>query len=187
MDVMFNHNQDPKELQAFSIPDEFATCAGKLHWVAVVLTGDRKKAQELFLAAVDDIGDSHTIFGEWLCTWAVRTVVMSCVRYHVNELSKENDTGERWRSKLIEHSNVKLQNPLLSQEGLQNALLRIPLFPRFVFLLRMLEGYPMPDVAQILDVDEDSCEASLSYAHFALSEALMSVQEPRRTEVPDPQ
>lgn len=181
-DAMVNHNQDPKELQGFRIPNEFATCAGKLYWVAVVLTGDREKAQELILPTVDDIADSHTIFGEWLCIWAVRRVVTSCARHHVNELSKENGTSDCWRSKLIERSSVKLQNPPLSKERLQSALLRIPFFPRFVFLLRVLEGYPMPDVARILNVDGDSCEASLSYAYFALPEALMSAPGPHGTE-----
>jgi DNA-directed RNA polymerase specialized sigma24 family protein len=182
VDAMFNSNQDPKELQAFRIPEEFTTCAGKLYWIGLVLTGDSKNAQELILPAVDDIADSHTMFGEWLCTWAVRRVVTSCARHHGNELSKENGTSECWRSKLIERSSVKLQNSPLSRERLQSALLRIPLFPRFVFLLRVLEGYPMPDVARILDVDEESCEASLSYAYFALPEALMSVQEPQGTQ-----
>jgi len=179
---MLNHHQDPGELQTFRAAGEFATCAAKLYWIAVVLTGDPEKARELVLPTVDDIADSHTIFGEWLCRWAVRTVVTSCARYHVNELSKENGSSECWRSKLIERLSVKLQNPIPSRERLQSALLRIPLFPRFVFLLRVLEGYPMPRVVRILSVDRDSCEASLSYAYVALPEALMSAQGLQKTE-----
>src|SRR5882762_8455988 len=68
----------PKELQAFRIPEAFATCVGKLYWVAFVLTGDRQKAQEIILPAGDDVADSRTMFWEWLCTWAVRMVVTSC-------------------------------------------------------------------------------------------------------------
>jgi len=178
MDAMFNYDRYPKELQAFRIPEAFATCVGKLYWVAFVLTGDRQKAQEIILPAGDDVADSRTMFWEWLCTWAVRMVVTSCARHYANELSKENGTSDCWRSKLIERSSVKLQIPPLSKDQLQRALLRIPLFPRFVYLLRVLEGYAMPDIARILDVDEDSCEASLSYAYFALPEALMTAQKP---------
>jgi DNA-directed RNA polymerase specialized sigma24 family protein len=174
MDGMFNYDRYPKEAQAFRTLEGFATCAGKLYWVAFVLTGDRQKAQEIILPAVDDVADSHTMFWQWLCTWAVRMVVTSCARHYAHELSKENGTSDFWGLKLIERSSVKLQISPLSKEQLQRALLRIPLFPRFVFLLRVLEGYAMPDIARILGVDEDSCEASLSYAYFALPEALMS-------------
>jgi len=88
-------------------------------------------------------------------------------------LSAENGSGERWRAKLADHSSVKLQVPPVSKERLQSALLSIPLFPRFAFLLRVLERYSIPELARTLGVDEDSCKASLNFAYFAISEALM--------------
>jgi len=143
---MLDHDQDPRELPAIRILEEFSTCAGKLYWVAFVLSGDHEKARELILPAVDDMVDSHTFFGEWLCKWTIRIVITSCARGHISELSKQNRTGNRWRSKLVDHSSVKLRIPPVSRERLQRALLRIPLFPRFVFLLRVLERYPaVPD------------------------------------------
>jgi hypothetical protein len=51
MDAMFDTNGDSKELQALLMPEKFATCAGRLYCVAVVLTGDRKKARERILPA----------------------------------------------------------------------------------------------------------------------------------------
>jgi DNA-directed RNA polymerase specialized sigma24 family protein len=175
MDAMLNHEHDLEDLEAFRTPEEFSSCAGKLYWVAFVLTGDDKKAREIFLPAVDDMADSHTFFGEWLCKWTIRIVVTSCARHHAKELSAENGSGERWRAKLADHSSVKLQVPSVSKERLQSALLSIPLFPRFAFLLRVLERYSITEMAGILDVDEDSCKASLNYAYFAISEALMSM------------
>jgi DNA-directed RNA polymerase specialized sigma24 family protein len=175
MDAMLNHEQHLEELEAFPSLEEFSSCAGKLYWVALVLTGDDKKAREIFLPAVDDMADSHTFFGEWLCKWTTRIVITSCARHHAKELSAENGSAERWRAKLADHSSVKLQVPSVSKERLQSALLSIPLFPRFAFFLRVFERYSITAIARTLDVDEDSCKASLNYAYFALSEALMSI------------
>jgi DNA-directed RNA polymerase specialized sigma24 family protein len=175
MNPMLNHEQDLEDLEAFRTLEEFSSCVGKLYWVALVLTGDDKKAREIFLPAVDDMVDSHTFFGEWLCKWTIRIVVTSCARHHAKELSAEKGSGERWRAKLADHSSVKLQFPAVSKERLQSALLSIPLFPRFAFLLRVFERFSITEMARTLDVDEDSCKASLNYAYFALSEALMSM------------
>ena len=175
MDAMLNHDRNLEDLEALRTLEKFSSCAGKLYWIAFVLTGDDKKARDIFLPAVDEMADSHTFFGEWLCKWTIRMVVTSCARHHAKELSEENGSGDRWRSKLVDHSSVKLQVPSVSKQRLQSALLSIPLFPRFAFLLRVLERYSITEMAGILDVDEDSCKASLNYAYFAISEALMSM------------
>jgi DNA-directed RNA polymerase specialized sigma24 family protein len=175
MNAMLKHDQDLEDLEVFQALEEFSSCAGKLYWVALMLTGDDKKAREIFLPAVDDMADSHTFFGEWLCKWTTRIVITSCARHHAKELSAENGSGERWRAKLADHSSVKLQVPSVSKERLQSALLSIPLFPRFAFFLWVFERYSITAIARTLDVDEDSCKASLNYAYFALSKALMSI------------
>jgi len=175
MDAMLNHEHDLEDLEAFRTLEEVSSCAGKLYWVAFILTGDDKKAREIVLPAVDDIADCHTFFGEWLCNWTIRIVITSCARHHAKELNEENGSGDRWRSKLADYSSVKLQVPSVSKERLQSALLSIPLFPRFAFLLRVFEHYSIPEMARTLDVDEDSCTASLNYAYFAVSEALISM------------
>jgi len=174
MDAMLNHDRNLEDLEALRTLEEFSSGAGKLYWIAFVLTGDDKKARDIFLPAVDEMADSHTFFGEWLCKWTIRMVVTSCARHHAKELSEENGSGDRWRSKLVDHSSVKLQVPSVSKQRLQSALLSIPLFPRFAFVLRVFERYPIAEMARTLGVDEDSCKASLNYAYVALSEALIS-------------
>jgi len=174
MDTMLNHEQELEDLEALRTLEEFSSCAGKLYWIAFVLTGDDTKAREIFLPAVDDVADPHTFFGEWLCKWTMGIVITSCARHHAKELNEENGSGDRWRSKLVDYSSVKLQFPTVSKQRLQSALLSIPLFPRLAFLMRVFERYAIPEMARTLGVDEDSCKASLSYAYFALSEALIS-------------
>ena len=100
----------------------------------------------------------------------------ACVALHTAELRKEEGSREYWRAKAAEGSTIELQQAPLSTEGLRRALLLLPLFPRFVYVLRVLEGYSLSHVASILNVDEEACQAALAYSFGAFAEALMPVQ-----------
>jgi hypothetical protein len=50
------------------------------------------------------------------------------------------------------------------------------LFPRFVFVLRVLEGYCWSYVASIVNVDKEACQAALAYSFGAFAQALTPVQ-----------
>lgn len=78
--------------------------------------------------------------------------------------------------KAAEESTIKLQQPPFSMEQLRRALLLLPLFPRFVYVLRVLEGYSLSYVASILKVDTEACQAALAYSLGAFAEALLPVQ-----------
>jgi hypothetical protein len=52
----------------------------------------------------------------------------------------------------------------------------IPLFPRFVYVLRVLEGYSLSYVTSILNVDKEARQAALNYSFGALAEVLMPVR-----------
>src|SRR5580700_7596615 len=60
---------------------------------------------------------------------------------HTDELRKQEGSREYWRAKAAEGSTIELQQAPLSTEGLRLALLLRPRFPRFVYVLRVLEGY----------------------------------------------
>jgi hypothetical protein len=171
-----NHNNTREDRPALEVIGEFGTCAAKSYWIAHVLAGDEKKAARILLSGVHDIADSGTVFGEWMCAWGIGVVVTACVALRKDELRKEEGSGEYWRAKAAEGSNIELQQAPLSTERLRMALLLLPLFPRFVFVLRVLEGYSLSYVASILNVDKDACQAALSYSFGAFAQALTPVQ-----------
>ena len=111
-----------------------------------------------------------------MCAWGIRVVIKACVALRADELRKENGFGEYWRAKAAEEPTIELQQPPLSMEQLRRALLLLPLFPRFVFVLRVLEGYSLSYVASILKVDKEACQAALAYSFGAYAEALMPIQ-----------
>jgi DNA-directed RNA polymerase specialized sigma24 family protein len=111
-----------------------------------------------------------------MCAWGIGVVIKACVVLHTDELRKEKGSGEYWRAKAAEGSTIELQQAPLSTKRVRRALLLLPLFPRFVYVLRVLEGYSLSHVASILNVDEEACQAALTYSLGAFAEALMPVQ-----------
>jgi DNA-directed RNA polymerase specialized sigma24 family protein len=172
---MVNNHNTREDQPALEIVGEFTTCAAKSYWIAFVLTGDEKEAARIVSSGIHKIADSGTVFGKWLCAWGIRVVIEACVALRADELRKEKGSGEYWRAKAAEGLTVELQQAPLSTERLRRALLLLPLFPRFEFVLRILEGYSMSYVASILNVDKEACQAALAYSFGAFSQALISV------------
>jgi hypothetical protein len=175
-----NDHNTREDRQALEVIGQFTTCAAKSYWISLVLTGDEKKASRIVTSGIHEIADSGTVFGEWMCAWGIGVVIKACVALHTDELRKEEGSREYWRAKAAEGSTIELQQAPLSTERVRRALLLLPLFPRFVYVLRVLEGYSLSYVASILNVDKEACQAALAYSFGALAEALMPVQLARQ-------
>ena len=171
-----NHHSTREDRPGLEAIGQFSTCAAKSYWIALVLTGDEKKASRIVASGIHEIADSGTVFGKWMCAWGIGVVIKACVALRADELRKEEGSGEYWRAKAAEGPTIELQQAPLSTERLRRALLLLPLFPRFVFVLRVLEGYSLSYIASILSVDKEACQAALNYSFGALAEALMPVQ-----------
>ena len=171
-----NHHNTREDEPALEVVGQFGTCAAKSYWIALVLTGDEKKAASIVSSGIHDIADSGTVFGEWMCAWGIGVVIKGCVALSTDELRKEEGSGEYWRAKAAEGSTIELQQAPLSRDRLRRALLLLPLFPRFVYVLRVLEGYSLSYVASILNVDKEACQAALAYSFGVFAQALMPVQ-----------
>jgi hypothetical protein len=171
-----NYHNTREDRPALEVSGEFTTCAAKSYWIALVLTGDEKKASGICASGLHEIADSGTLFGEWMCAWHIGVVIKACVALRADELRKEEGPGEYWRAKAAEGPTIELQQASLSTERLRRALLLLPLFPRFVYVLRVLEGYSLSYVTSILNVNKEACQAALNYSFGALAEALMPVQ-----------
>jgi DNA-directed RNA polymerase specialized sigma24 family protein len=161
---------------ALEIIGEFTSCAAKSYWIALLLTGDEDTAARIISSGIHGVADSGTVFRDWMCAWAIGAVIKACVALRTDELRKEEGSGEYWHAKAPQLSTIELQQAPLSMERLRRALLLLPLFPRFVFVLRVLEGYSLSYVASILNVDNEACQAALTYSFGAFAQASMTVQ-----------
>jgi DNA-directed RNA polymerase specialized sigma24 family protein len=171
-----NYHNTREYRPALEVIGEFTNCAAKSYWIALVLTGDENTAARIISSGIHGVPDSGAVFGEWLCAWGVGVVIKACVALRTDELRKEEGSGEYWRAKAAEGSTIELQRAPLSRERLRRALLLLPLFPRFVFVLRVLEGYSLSYVTSMLNVDKEACQAALAYSFKAFAPALMPLQ-----------
>ncbi|HXM69451.1 MAG TPA: hypothetical protein VN911_22180 [Candidatus Acidoferrum sp.] len=117
----------------------------ELYQLSFLLTADHQKAEQCFVAGLEDSMRSNGVFKEWARSWAKRTIVQnaigqlkphpstaSCSTFTVPPYVRQLPTGEG--------RNFSL-----------NAVLALPDFERFVFVMSVLEHYSAHDSALLLD------------------------------------
>ena len=132
-----NDHNTREDRSALEVIGDFTTCAAKSYWIALVLTGDEDTAARSISSGIHGVADSGAVFGGVAVAGGVGLVIKACVALRSDELRKEEGSREYWRAKAAEVSTIELQQAPLSTEGLRRALLLLPLFPRFVYVLRV--------------------------------------------------
>jgi hypothetical protein len=94
-----NYHNTCEDQPALEVIGEFTNCAAKSYWIALIFTGDENTAERIISSGIHGVGDSGTVFGQWLCAWSVRIVIKACVALRTDELRKEEGSGEYWRAK----------------------------------------------------------------------------------------
>ena len=114
----------------------------RLYQLSFLLTGDRQKAESCFVAGIEACADENRVFSEWVHAWTIRVVVENAIR----ELTPRPT-----------RSNSSPPPPLRTRESTSptgyfdaDTLLGLADFHRFVFVLRVLEGYPESECALLL-------------------------------------
>ena len=110
-----NHHSTREDRPGLEVIGQFSTCAAKSYWIALVLTGDEKKASRIVASGIHEIADSGTVFGKWMCAWGIGVVIKACVALRADELRKEEGSGEYWRAKAAEGPTIELQQAPLQR------------------------------------------------------------------------
>jgi len=115
---------------------------GRLYQLSFLLTGDRQNAENCFVAGIEACADENRVFSEWVRAWTIRVVVENAIR----ELTPRPT-----------RSNSPSQPDLRTRESTSptgyfdaDTLLGLADFDRFVFVLRVLEGFPENECALLL-------------------------------------
>ena len=123
---------------------QYATCAdfqrifdedmNSLHMLSLLLTADREKAEQCFVAGLDDAVDGNPVFKEWARSWARRVIIQNAVR----TIHPRPAEGSRSRSNRIDSHDEARQD---EQQVEMAAVLELEPFERFVYVLTILEHY----------------------------------------------
>ena len=136
------------EPNAFATREDFAEVFREdmdgLYQLSFLLTGDHKKAEECFVAGIEDCVRENRVFREWARSWAKRIIVENAIR----ELKP--------RPSLSSHSH---SSPILSHRKQSSdsgghfdlePVLGLEDFERFVFVMSVLENYSHHECALLL-------------------------------------
>lgn len=109
-----------------------------LYLLAFLLTRDHEQAEACFTQSMEDCFNGSPVFVEWARTWARRVVIMNAIRLCV---PRELDA----HSNINPPEDTNFVNPEIA------AVLSLPAFERFVFVVSVLERYSDQECSLFLD------------------------------------
>ena len=141
--------------------DLLASSKEPLQWLCYTLTGDHQLSDQVVDAALQQsLKGAGPVFREWMSSWARRLIIRFCIMT-VQPAVPEGMISE-CSCRAFEAAAVNSLDRdvilTLPVEELQHRLLCLDVLPRFVFVLRALEGYSRRDTALLLNLDDRTCE-----------------------------
>ncbi len=136
-----------------------------LYWLALALTADAGKAEQCFVAGLDECIEGNAVFKDWARSWSKRVVIKSAIRLISPRPGAANSpTAIRDEEKPRSQAEMTLVG-----------LTKLPPFDRFVFVMSVLEGYADRDCATLLGCSLTAVAAARLRALQQISRAIESL------------
>ena len=143
---MWNRNQIVNAKYA-----EYATSAdfcqifdkdmSSLYLLSLLLTGDHKKAEECFVAGLENAVDRNRVFKDWARGWARRVIIQNALRTVDPHPKKES---------ILNSASIEANDKIVAERPEIAAVLGLQAFDRFVFVMSVLEDYSDHDCSILL-------------------------------------
>lgn len=144
--LMWNRNQIVNAKYA-----EYATSAdfcqifdkdmSSLYLLSLLLTGDHKKAEECFVAGLENAVDRNRVFKDWARGWARRVIIQNALRTVDPHPKKES---------ILNSASIEANDKIAAERPEIAAVLGLQAFDRFVFVMSVLEDYSDHDCSILL-------------------------------------
>src|SRR5215813_2602360 len=130
---------------------EYATCKDfrqifsedmtGLHLLAYLLTADVAKAEQCFVAGLEDSIHGNLVFKQWARAWSKRAIIQNAIKMVAPAVGQPTAVKE-------------ITPPTQSGTGTNNPLIFLIMewtpFERFVFVMSVLEGYSVRECSSLL-------------------------------------
>jgi DNA-directed RNA polymerase specialized sigma24 family protein len=118
-----------------------------LYRLSLLLAGDPERAEQCFVAGIEDSVNTNCVFKEWARTWAKRTILQNAIRA-LNPRPRQRAT-----SSLPEHVvEIRVSVPSVQdRDPAISSVLALEEFERFVFVITVLEGHSEHECALLLN------------------------------------
>jgi len=125
----------------------FMEDTNSLYLLSFLLTANQEKAEQCFVAGLDDCVDGNPVFHHWAHSWARRVIVRNAIRVIAPRSGHEKPT--------LDAPHVPVQSKPRKLPPLDSrfaGVLALEDFERFIYVLSVLERYSDRDCALLLDV-----------------------------------
>ena len=113
-----------------------------LYLLSFLLTGDKAMAERCFVRGLDDSASGNPVFKEWAQAWARRTIIQNAIQM----MRPRPAAGSTPSSVLDRGTGGNTSKPAEIV-----AILALPTFDRFVFVMSVLERYSDQECSLLLD------------------------------------
>jgi DNA-directed RNA polymerase specialized sigma24 family protein len=134
-----------------------------LYLLSYLLTGNLEKAEQCFVAGIEDVAKSNSVFKEWARSWARRAIVQNATRMMAPRPNHAAWTigSPELKDKL---QGTQEQDPKIA------TVLALEDFERFVFVLSVLERYSDRDCSFLLTCSQEDVRTARIRALQQISE-----------------
>jgi len=122
-----------------------------LYMLSYVLTADHDLAEKCFVSGLDDCSTGNRVFKEWARSWARRVVIKDAIRM----IAPGNAATEQVPATGTTNGDFLQQMTRNEMAFELNALIELPAFERFAFVMSFCEGYADRDCALLLGCTRD--------------------------------
>jgi len=131
MNLLCKSQPDTHKANEYAMSEDFCRLfkedAEELYLLSYMLMADHEKAERCFVGGLEDSVNGNSVYKQWARSWARRRIIQCAIRTIVPGFQHADD-----------ELNVEAEseeNPALA------AILQLPAFERFVFVMSTLEGY----------------------------------------------
>ncbi|MGE5204278.1 MAG: hypothetical protein ACM3PW_01600 [Chlamydiota bacterium] len=136
----------------------------RLYLLSFLLTGDQSLAEQCFVRGLEDAGKGNPVFKEWAHSWARRTVIQKAIEI-VQPRPASGPTSRR-------ASEAGAVPPELA------AVVDLPAFERFVFVMSVLEHNSDQECSLLLDCSRAEVPAARTRALRQIGDLAQRHREP---------
>lgn len=125
-----------------------------LHRLAFLLTADHAKAEECFVAGLEDSIHGNPVFRQWARAWSKRAIIQSAIKAIAPMPTRHGAILEAAKAQWSGNDVESVAAVVASWEP----------FERFVFVMGALEGYGLRECAALLACSVQDVIAAKSFA-----------------------
>ena len=112
-----------------------------LYLLAFLLTADESLAEQCFVSGLEDSQKGNPVFREWARSWARRTIIQKAIRV-IRPRPEGDEELNSWSSR----GAIQATTEPVEIE----AIVALPVFERFVFVMTVLEHYSDQECSLLL-------------------------------------